>query len=205
MREWSDEQLKDALREGLRTRWKARLREQEAGLGRRRTLKRLPTWAWAAALAALVAVSLWLFLPSPSVPSSQLFATYFEPLPNVLIPEIRGEGDENKLDQALRQYSTGDYSAALAAFDQVELAEQTAGYFLYRGITELALEKGEAAQISLEQATDDSFRFSQQWYLSLAYLQQEQLDQARQLLALIQADQQHPFREQASELLLEMP
>lgn len=205
MSEWSDQQLKDALRKDRWVRWKTRLQEREAGRYPDRPPRRPPTWAVAAAVAALAAVGLWLFWPTPNPSPTELFAEYFSPLPNVLAPEVRGSDQQTALQQALQSYATADYEVALSAFDQVATSERTAGYFLYRGITELALEQGPAAQASLAKVTGDSFRFSQQWYLSLAYLQEDQLDEARQLLEQIQDAGQHPYQKQASELLLKLP
>jgi tetratricopeptide (TPR) repeat protein len=149
---------------------------------------------WVAAAVVLLAfVGYWAWTQQPS----QVAQAYFQPLPNMIQPIVRGEQD---VSEAFLAYEREDYAEAERAFAQLE--EEHAA--LYRGICLLALGRPEEAakvlgarELSVEAQGLEDYR---RWYLALSLLQVGQKEEATALLESL-VTSIHPVAKQASALL----
>ncbi len=158
--------------------------------------------AYAMATTFLVGVVSVIYL-NRETPGEKLFASYFQPYPN-LASSVRGEQDASKLQEALQSYDAQDFEAALQELRDI-LASQPNNVManFYAGISYLNLKETERAIASLQKVlalNDAKFSAPALWYLALAYLQQDQLVQARATLEGITANQ-HLYQAQAIKLL----
>ena len=197
MSDINPEELKNALRAEMRERLKSELASKEAMSGIRRRLRPL---SWAATI-LLATLALWFFWPMTAPNGANLFAEFFEPLPNALSPTIRGQEDRVPLDQALMLYDGGNYAEAVKQFNTIPESELPSGGLMYRGISYLGAQDWDNAIADLEQAKTGTYRLSAEWYHALALLGKGDLDEAIQLLETINIQETHPYREQAEELL----
>ena len=197
MSDINPEELKNALRAEMRERLKSELASKEAKASIRRRLRPL---SWAATI-LLAALALWFFWPTAAPNGANLFAEYFEPLPNALSPTIRGQEDRVPLDQALMLYDGGNYAEAITQFNTIPESELPTGGLMYRGISYLGAQDWENAIADLELAEAGTYRLSAGWYRALALLGKGDLADAEQLLETISKEEGHPYREQAEDLL----
>jgi hypothetical protein len=135
--------------------------------------------------------------------NEKLFAEYYQPYPNVA-SSVRGELSEEKLRDAMQQYDAGDFKAALKLLQGILVAEpDNATAQFYAGVSHLKLKDAEKALTSLQKVStlgDAKFSEPAEWYLALAFLQQNDLEKTRaRLEAIIATD--HLYKEQALKLL----
>ena len=137
-------------------------------------------------------------------PNEKLFAEYYQTYPNIA-SSVRGdEQTEGKLQDALQQYDAENFKAALKLLQEILAAEpNNAAANFYAGVSYLKVEESERAVASLQKviALDDS-KFSEpaEWYLALAYLQKNDMEQTRAMLNDLIA-QERVYKEQATKLL----
>ncbi len=173
-------------------------KKQEPGQGRRRLL--------AAAIAAVV-IAVAAFLLWPAEPGSLMAAAY-KPYPMYLNAPV-GESPQDKLlETAIANYESGDYAAALPAFQGlIAAAIHNAPYHFYAGICQLELGRPIEASIHLEEASnreEAQFQQAAEWYLALAYLRQDnKKETARRLLEKI-IREEGVFSQPARKLLKEV-
>jgi len=79
------------------------------------------------------------------------------------------------------------------------------GVQLYQGISYLALQQNEKAIVALQSASEGNFSASTQWYLALAYLQQEDWSACRSMLRTIIKEEKHPYYAAARDLRADIP
>lgn len=114
-------------------------------------------------------------------------------------------GEENctELESVIQLYTAKQYEQALTQLNQrTDTATACARY--EKGLIELALGEPEAAIIAFQQmgpSTATALFQKRDWYLSLAYLKNNQPDSARILLKQISADADHPFAKTAQRVL----
>lgn len=142
-------------------------KKREPGLARLRLL--------AAGIAALV-IAAAAYLLWPAEPGSSMAAVY-EPYPMYLNTSSGESPPDKLLETAIANYQSGDYAAALPAFQGlITITIHNAPYHFYAGICQLELGRPVEASIHLEEvSTREDARFQQpaEWYLALAYLKQE--------------------------------
>ena len=208
MEEINPDNMRQAIRAEMRNRFKATLVAKEAqGSAKIKSIRRIP-WAWAASVAILIGLGFtyWGLQGGESASSTSLFASNFEPLANTLAISTRGEEVENKLREAMVFYDAGQHENALNLFREIPVEERPEGFYLYQGISYLALGQSEQASNSiLKIKPESSFYFDANWYLMLAYLQQED-EQERHihLLRGMKNLEGHSYREEAEELLKQL-
>lgn len=128
-------------------------------------------YAAAASLALLMAA--WFVLSPPAVSSADLFATHFEPYPNVIAPVVRGSSSTSARDRAFEAYEAGNFAQARAGFEQ--LTDRDAGITLLTGNALLASGETELAIQTFSRLieTSDEYDAEATWYLGLCYLKKE--------------------------------
>jgi hypothetical protein len=158
--------------------------------------------AYGVATVFLVGVVSVLYLGRETA-NEKLFAEYYQPYPNIA-SSVRGELIEDKLQDAMQQYDAGDFKAALALLQEILAAEpENIVANFYAGVCCLKLEKPALAIAGLQKviaANDERLAEPAEWYLALAYLQQNDAEKARTTLnAIIAADR--VYKAQAMKLL----
>lgn len=118
-------------------------------------------------------------------PYGTLVAENLKPYPNT-IPLVRSEKPINFLEKALMHYELGEYSPAITDFLEAikqNPDDRTARFYL--GISYLMIDESQLAepQLSVIAGNENSeFYEASIWYLSLAYLDDKNAEQAKALL-----------------------
>ncbi len=194
-----EDELKDAIRENMRQRFKEQLQDLEANskTAKRRTL--IPrTWLVAAGIALVLAIAGWLWLSPSNVDHMALADSFFEPLPNVLAPEIRGEGNEGMLITAMQQYDKGAYAKAATQLNSIPDSLQTPETQLYLATAYLAEQRTAEALNVLDDLGNPT---EVQWYRCLAHLQSGDQEQAMAIATELVASAEGYYKERAAALL----
>lgn len=147
----------------------------------------IPLWRQAGLMriAALLIIGISIFLLWPKERAkSDLFAKYFDPYPNVVMPTVRGNEREDStiIQKAYRAYDQGNYTEAIALFEAASSQDEYVRMYLANSY--LAGGQGEKAISILEklQAKSKLFAEEARWYLVLAHLQSGNKEQASRLL-----------------------
>lgn len=145
-------------------------------------------WLQAAAVITMLAVCSYLLLPG-EVATQQLFAEYFQPYPNIIMPTVRGavENDSTVKALAFKAYDQQNYEEAIRLFESLE--QQDEGALLYLGNSYLALGEPKKAIPYFEKVLADFDVFDEQaeWYLAVSYLKLEEREKAKVVLQKVVA------------------
>lgn len=146
------------------------------------------TWLQVAAGISLLALCVYLLWPRTQEPA-QLFAEYFEPYPNIIMPTVRGviENDSTAKAQGFRAYDQQNYAEAIRLFEAVQQKDE--GVFLYLGNSYLANGQPEKALPLFEKVLNNYDVFDEQaeWYVAVSYLKLEEREKAREALQKVVA------------------
>ncbi|PHN03726.1 tetratricopeptide repeat protein [Flavilitoribacter nigricans] len=161
-------------------------------------------WLGIAAGVLLALAAAWWLWPGKGGPD-QLYNTYFSHLENDLSVNLMGDGNKDELNAILRPYTARRYAEAAQRIGAyLEGHQAPAALRLYYGISllESGAEREAIAQFKQidPSNTDSNYSAAAEWYLALAYLKTEQLEEARSLLQNL-ADTQNPYRDQAKSLM----
>ncbi|MGR3811294.1 hypothetical protein [Jiulongibacter sp. NS-SX5] len=184
-----EREIQEGINQKERYKLKELFKEQER-------MRVFPLWAkWAAAAMILLSFT-WFLWPKNDL-DKNLYASYYQKFPNVVSPITRGENQE---EDAFRAYENGEYDKAL---DLLNLSEGDTARF-YQSMTLLELNRDQdAIRLLKEQSYESILDAYRLWYLSLAYLKNDQKDKAKPLLQkLSQID--FPLRDKAEELLFKI-
>lgn len=206
-----EEDLKKAIRAQLREELKMDLEAAESeflvtGSGAKViSFKRIIV---AAAAVVLMLIGVWFLLQdNPVKNSTKLYAQYYQPFDNVILPVNRSNSNvlkENTLQQAFIFYENGMYKEAEKLFTQLpDSIAFTPDIQFYQSLILLENDKNKEAQIILEKLIlQNDFQFQKQaeWYLALAYLKVDNREKTNILLEKISKDMGHPFEKEAKEL-----
>ena len=149
---------------------------------RRQKSSALKTWLIAASILLIAGVGGWLLLQK-SNSESNLFAAYFKPDPGLIT--AMSATDNYAFEKAMIDYKSGDYDAAIQAWDSLQKAQpanDTLNYFL--GVAHLANEQAAKAANYLKKVTasEGFFTADAHWYLSLALLKEGKREEAAAVL-----------------------
>lgn len=136
--------------------------------------------------------------------SEAVYAQYFEVLPDALSASERGDTEEVGLvsdaDQAMMSYNKGDFKQAATILTQ----QDEVGYVVFGSIAALKNNEDKKALTYLlkSKKMDGAEQYNDiiDWYLSLAYLKQGDIDKAKSNLAAI-AKSGHYKQKEAKEIL----
>jgi len=198
--------LKAAIRANMRDELKAELEKTETGISGKGKITPMPKWFSVAAGIALLIFTGIYFNSNFQQDNSTLFAEYFEPFDNLVLPVNRSDSDVtnlNSLQNAFINYEAGNYEKAVRIFESIpadSLLNLDYKFYLslsYMGTTETA----KALPILEDLSKNDNFRFTKQsqWYLALAYLKMEEIEKAKEVFLNIKGE--HPFKDEAAEIL----
>lgn len=150
-------------------------------------IKSFPTkWLVAASIALLVGVTYFLTF-NQSISTQELYAQNFEPYRNVVHPIVRGEEGADLKTKAFSAYQTGDYEKALPWFTELYTTEKESYYLFYSANALIQLNRAAEAIPLLQEhlKTKDKRTDKSNWYLSMAYLQLDDTENAKKMLNLV--------------------
>lgn len=207
--------LQAAIRKNIRDELKADLEEAESEFSSPRkeaktvSFKRRRILAVAASVALLIFAAVYLFSNDP-ISHDDLFAAHFTSFDNVVLPIDRSskEGERSAAEKAFAAYEAEDYAGAFQAF---ELLPDSIGlqndYRFYQAIAGLHSEKiTPSIAVLKELSNTENFRFQSQakWYYALALVKTGDIPRAEKILAEIRSQANHPYRQEAGDLLGEL-
>lgn len=198
---FSADDLKAALRQQERERLKMELQDLEAQEKKRPAKIRRLYWIGgisAAAAIALLLIYIGLlprFAPSPG----DLFAQYFEPMPNIMAPIERSQettptdssGQDTDIPFGTSAPNDNDNSEQALIADFYEANELLNTDHATPAIPLLTPLAGQ----------DSDFGQAASWYLALAYLKTLDLDRARELFGEMANDKAHPYQKESKAIL----
>ncbi|HZY78080.1 MAG TPA: hypothetical protein VFE50_01060 [Cyclobacteriaceae bacterium] len=156
-------------------------------------------WYVVSGIAAAIALVAAFFIFRDT--GNPLVDEYFAPYPNTVVPVIRGTPTDSSLRAAaLAQYELGNYAAALESLEQI--APSNPDDLFYMGISALGLKDYSLAVTYLKdyESKGESFVTQTKWYLALAYLGADNVEQSRSYLNALAAED-GSYKQQAAELL----
>lgn len=137
--------------------------------------------AAAATVAAVVGLAIWLSIRQE--PAEALYAAYYQPYPNTVMPIVRGGHDESLQQEAFRAYDQADFAKADTLFEQLFRETNAHHALLYRGVCLLESGRYRAAISVLAQyPREEPLGTYATWYRALAHLKLNEREQAIPLL-----------------------
>ena len=155
----------------------------------------------AAACISIIAVT-FIFLNRPDDPA-ELYASYFEPYPNLFEPITRGEGDVvSKRTTAFQAYEAKDFVKAASLFNELLKEKKEPGMLLLLGNANLILNNTKEARSNFIMLINDFEEYDLQgkWYLGLSYLKEGDMKSA-QLIMRELSNSEYSYAGKAKELL----
>ncbi|NQZ42979.1 MAG: hypothetical protein HRT65_01625 [Flavobacteriaceae bacterium] len=137
----------------------------------------------AASFAVLLGVAAFLYVSG----KGDVYDTYFDTYPNVVLPTTRGDqGNGDILEKAFFHYEKAQFEEATKAFDiYLEVNEDQTVRF-YSAVSLMHLNESDQAKERLEfllnTANDFEFTAEARWYLALLYIREGDIPEAKTLL-----------------------
>jgi hypothetical protein len=161
-------------------------------------------WKPLAAVAASISIIVisFIFLNRPDDPA-ELYASYFEPYPNIFEPIVRGDNDVvNKRSTAFQAYESGNYAQAASLFSELLQEKKEPGMLLLLGNANLMLNNTKEARNNFITLINDFEEYDLQgkWYLGLSYLKEGDVKSA-QLIMRELSNSEYSYAGKAKELL----
>lgn len=193
-------ELKEAITQDDRETIKQELQALENPIARKKP------WLWSAAasLLILVGISSFWFFGNQTLDTDDLFNTHFEPYRNVVQPIERGDASEDTRTQAFKAYEQGSYKDALNGFNTLTKTSNDPIIQFYKANTFLELGETEKAITILESnmTLTDSLLEKHRWYLALAYMKVEKLEEAKKQLEHLLTNPNSEYKKEAAKNLL---
>lgn len=146
----------------------------------------------------LLGIGIWQYQQS----SDRLFAAYYQTMPNIEAPNVRGESSADIKTRAFSLYDQGDYASALQLFMDIYQREKADYALLYSGTSLMEIGRFEDAVQMLQQfeGSSSDYYYPIQWYTALAYIKTHQEEKAVAILKEI-GRTENPFQSKATTLL----
>jgi tetratricopeptide (TPR) repeat protein len=159
------------------------------------------TWASAAAVAVVIGLSItfgWFSSGQQGV--DYLYASYYQPYGVEMT--VRGESQrERAFEKAIRFYNHGNIGDAMAAFQALEIQNpEVAGF--YQGLCYMELGQFNTAIETFNEVKEEAVFYADHinWYLALAYLKQDDVVAAKDVLATL-SNNSGTYQDKATVLL----
>ena len=135
--------------------------------------------------------------------TSALLEEYFQPFPNIIQPLDPDLASQSVKEQAFKLYNIGKYDQARILFDELQLSLNDPEVDFYHGICLMKLNQpDEALKLFRGISKNVQFYDHARWYSALAYLQNGEIDKAKDLLKSISEKAGMVYnQEQAKKLL----
>jgi len=161
-------------------------------------------WTIAASIALVFGFSFWYM--NQSQDSVDLYDQYYELYPNTVAPTVRGENNDDLKSKAFYEYDNANYQKSLSLFSAIYDYEKEDYALFYKALSQMELQKTKDAIITFKQfdsSKNSAFTAFVQWYLALAYLKEDQKENALVLLQSV-ATTENPQQEIALKILKEL-
>lgn len=145
---------------------------------------RLDSWYFKAAAVIIIVVIAGRVLLPRQEDSEELFQNYFKPYPNTFEPTLRGSDDVTQRSEAFLAYEQHNYQKAVEGFNEILKNGNEPAVLLLAGNANLALGNVEEAKNNFRILIKDFDDLDTQakWFLSLCYLKEGDIDQAKMML-----------------------
>jgi tetratricopeptide (TPR) repeat protein len=163
-----------------------------------------PIRVWYAAASIILICGLGIYFTQNSTTS--IYNKYYQTYPNVVAPTVRGENSANIQSEAFFEYDNGNYQKAEELFTRIYNSEKVDYALFYKALALLELDKTSDAITTFklfDLTKNNSFTPFVKWYLALAYLKENQKENAILLLQSL-SDIENPQQEMAKKLLTEL-
>ncbi len=163
------------------------LKEIEKRASQPRTLSktlRLDAWYFKVAAAIIIVVVAGRLLLPTHEDSEELFQAYFKPYPNTFEPTMRGADEVTQRSEIFLAYDQHNYQKALEGFNEILSKGNDPAVLLLAGNANLALGNVDEAKNNFRILIKnfDELDTQAKWFLSLCYLKEGDIDQARMML-----------------------
>lgn len=154
------------------------------GIDEKPRTKSFPTKWLVAASIALLAGFTYFFMANQSISTQELYAQNFEPYRNVVHPIVRGEEGVDLKTKAFSAYQTGDYEKAFLLLTELSATDKESHNLFYRANSLIQLNRAEEAIPLLQEymGAKDTLSDKSTWYLAMAYLQLDDMANAKKTL-----------------------
>ena len=185
--------LKKAIKQHQNEELKETLGKFESNLNRYSRFSIVPVkWLAAASLALVLSLGSWMVKNYVFPSNERIFASYYEPYPNTVLPIVRGDELHTIEYRAFLAYEAGEYHKAINLFNSVENSEDKYIQF-YKALCLLSVDKTDEAIQALIPLTKSSpgtlqnmdCRQKATWYIGLAYLKQGNEQEARHYMNIL--------------------
>lgn len=159
-------------------------------------------WLLIAGVLALLAILFLYFFKTKKDTPEILFAEFYEPMPNMIAPIEKGDGQNTSYALGFQNYERGNYEEAIKQFDRSTTKNQNT--IFYRALSLLALNQETLAMPSLTKLSNDpnaEFANAAEWYLMLLQLKLGDINACKQVGKSILAQPNHRYRLKAQALL----
>lgn len=159
-------------------------------------------WHWLSA--AIVICSLGFYFSQNS--TTAIYDDYYHSYPNVVLPTVRGENNNNLKSEAFLEYDNGNYQKSTTLFSEIYANDKQDYALFYKGLSQLELNKTVEAITTLKNidlTKNNNFTPFVKWYLALGYVKENQKQNAIPLLKSL-TETENPQKEIAEKLLEEL-
>lgn len=158
-------------------------------------------WLVAASIILLMGLGYY-FMVMNQPTTRDLFDENFEPYPNVVHPIVRNSEENSSVNEAFEAYQNKDYEKAATMFSLLYEETRESPYLFYSANTLIQLNRGEEAIPALQEhlKTKDILSDKTAWYLAMAYLQIDDVDNTKKMLQTIV--EENLYDSEAAEKLL---
>jgi hypothetical protein len=156
--------------------------------------------AIAASVAFLVTAAYFLLTNNEE---QDLYAMYFQPVPNVVAPITKGDDMTTEYNSAFRAYESGDYKKAATLLQGLDQADAAVAFFL--AITHMHLDNFPLAANSLDEIAKNNtspYRRHAQWFQMLAEYRLGEQATTDSLLTIMALETDHPYHTEALDFRL---
>ena len=175
---------------------KKRFPSQVAAYNRRRSIR---LWISGAAILLILMVSAIFIFSNKTLTPEEQFVAYFNPLP---APESKSAASLSFFEQGNRAYNQQNYVQAIDLYKKSGTegeAHKPGERAKYLALSYLAMGQASEAIVVFQDIQPQTETI--EWYLALAYIKNNQLLEARQLIEKISTDKEHHYHSHATEIL----
>ncbi len=168
---------------------------------------RRPAVYWIAAASIGLILALFVLWPSHKADPYALYTAYYEPYPNFSPVAVRGEGQPelSLKEQGMLAYDERNYTVAIEKLSAAYAESQAPETGFYLAQSYLGMSQTQKALPLFEQlsARQSDLQEMINWYRSLSWLYEGEVEKARQGLQKISSEKSFKFKE-AEELLKQL-
>lgn len=161
---------------------------------------RFRPWSIAASITIFLTLGWLTYYSLSGISNQDLYNAHFEPYPNTVYSITRSDGSESVEREAFVAYESQDYERAAELFLNAGEAITHGDFYLAQVLLQLNRNEEAIELFAKSMLEDSSFEAEANWYLALAYLKENNIESAKEVLER-QVSQYNFKKAKASELL----